>query len=124
MESAKQCSWIASQDHYRIYHSDPRVLSRNDGIDRNGFWINTPAELTRGNHAEFKDELAKLGEGRIFGINGFLNYAQKGGTSESSNCQLADVDDIDFHIGIIRLRVRSKTGERSGWTQDRQPYRK
>jgi hypothetical protein len=60
----------------------------------------TPTELTRGNHAEFKDDLGRLGEGRVFGVVGFLYYAQKGGTSESSNCQLSDIDDIDFHIGI------------------------
>ncbi len=60
----------------------------------------TPKELTRGNHSDFKDDLGKLGEGHVFAVNGYLYYAQKGGTSESSNCQLSDIDDIDFHIGI------------------------
>ena len=61
---------------------------------------NTPKDLTRGNHADLKDDLGKLGEGQVFGVNGYLYYAQKGGTSESSNCQLSDSDAIDYHIGI------------------------
>ena len=58
-----------------------------------------PAALTKENHEEFKDELAAIGEGRVFALIGFLYEAKKGG-KESSNCQLTDADDIDFHLGI------------------------
>jgi hypothetical protein len=74
-----------------------KFLSRSDFADLSK---NTPTELTRGNHADLGDNLAQLGEGRVFGVVAYLYYAQKGGTSESSNCQLSDIDDIDFHIGI------------------------
>jgi len=62
-----------------------------------------PAEVSKTNHADFKDALAKAGEGQIYGVVGYLYYAKKT-TAESSNCQL-DSDDtegtnVDFHIGI------------------------
>lgn len=60
----------------------------------------TPTSLTRNNHAQLKDDLAKLGEGSVAGLTGYLYYAQPGGKSESSNCQLSAPEDIDFHIGI------------------------
>jgi hypothetical protein len=79
----------------------------------------TPSDLTRGNHADHKDDLAKLGEGQVFAINGYLFYAQKGGTSESSNCQLSDMDAIDFHIGIgfdaaLAAKVLAKATKKPG----------
>ncbi|HYX25172.1 MAG TPA: hypothetical protein VFC23_13545 [Thermoanaerobaculia bacterium] len=58
-----------------------------------------PPALSKKNHEVFKDDLAKLGDGRVASVVGFLYYAKKGG-KESSNCQLGDPDDIDFHIGI------------------------
>lgn len=59
-----------------------------------------PKGLAKSNHGSFTDALAQLGEGHVYGLRGYLYYAQKGGTSESSNCQLGDIDAIDFHIGI------------------------
>jgi hypothetical protein len=65
---------------------------------------NTPPDLTRSNHEQFKDDLAKLGEGKRFEVVGFLYYAQVTG-AESSNCLLDSKGDhegtnVDFHIGI------------------------
>jgi hypothetical protein len=64
---------------------------------------NTPKGLGRSNHADFKDQLAQLGEGQVFGIVGYLYYAIKTG-AESSNCQLTSNDEegtnVDYHIGI------------------------
>lgn len=60
-----------------------------------------PHDLARNNHAQFGDDLKKnAGEGGMAGAIGYLYYAQKGGTSESSNCQLGGPDEIDFHIGL------------------------
>lgn len=88
-----------------------------------GLEKNTPQELTRGNHADLKDDLAKLGEGRVFGVNGYLYYAQKGGTSESANCQLSDIDDIDYHIGIgfdsaLAAKLLAKAAKKPGALTD------
>lgn len=65
---------------------------------------NLPDGLSRGNHADFKDALSRLGEGQSFGLIGFLYYAKPSGV-ESSNCQLPDNDppegtNVDYHIGI------------------------
>ncbi|MDP9120217.1 MAG: hypothetical protein M3O15_02435 [Acidobacteriota bacterium] len=60
----------------------------------------TPHNLARDTHAQFGDDLKKLGEGSVAGLVGYLYYAQPGGKSESSNCQLGAPEDIDFHIGI------------------------
>jgi hypothetical protein len=64
---------------------------------------NTPPGLGRNNHADFKDQLAQLGEGQVFGIVGYLYYAIKTG-AESSNCELASTDaegtNVDYHIGV------------------------
>lgn len=59
-----------------------------------------PTTLARNNHAQVGDAIKKLGEGSVAGVIGYLYYAQKGGTSESSNCQLGGPDEIDFHIGL------------------------
>lgn len=74
-----------------------KFLTRDDLVE---IGAKTPAALTKGNHADLKEELAKLGEDRVYAVNGYFYYAQKGGTSESSNCQLGDIDAIDFHLGI------------------------
>ena len=68
-----------------------------------------PSGLTAHNHADYKDDLAKMGEGQIYGIVGYLYYSQHT-SAESTNCQLvgptgeANPDDnysnVDFHIGI------------------------
>ncbi|HEX4960540.1 MAG TPA: hypothetical protein VF173_06855 [Thermoanaerobaculia bacterium] len=73
-----------------------RLLGRDDfGKLEQGL----PPALTKSNHEVFKDDLAALGDGRVVGVVGYLYYAKKGG-KESSNCQLENPDDIDFHIGI------------------------
>lgn len=58
-----------------------------------------PQDLTKENHEDFKDELGALGDGQVAGLIGYLYYAKKGG-KESSNCQLTEPTDIDYHIGI------------------------
>lgn len=62
-----------------------------------------PSELNRTNHADFKDQLAAVGEGQTFGIIGYLYYAIHTG-AESSNCELLSNDpegtNVDYHIGI------------------------
>jgi hypothetical protein len=58
-----------------------------------------PKELTKSNHEQFKDELSALGDGHVVSLIGYLYYAKKGG-KESSNCQLTEPADIDYHIGI------------------------
>jgi len=58
-----------------------------------------PSALTNDNHEDFKSELAALDEGRVVALIGYLYDVKKGG-KESSNCQLSDPDDIDFHLGI------------------------
>jgi hypothetical protein len=59
----------------------------------------TPKELSKNNHGDLKDDLAKLGEGQTVGIVGYLYYAKATG-AESSNCGLTAPDDVDYHIGI------------------------
>lgn len=90
----------------------------------------TPKELGKKNHGDLKDQLAKLGEGRMFGVVGYLYYAKKTG-AESSNCQLDSTDaegtNVDYHIGIgfepgIAQHLRTHQGlsddERKSLTQD------
>ncbi len=47
----------------------------------------------------FGEQLADIGEGNIFTLVGFIYYAIPGGV-EVCNCQLANPDDKDFHIGL------------------------
>src|SRR4029077_1782124 len=61
--------------------------------------LGLPQDLSKSNHEQFKDELAALGDGHVASVIGYLYYAKKGG-KESSNCQLTEPTDIDFHIGI------------------------
>jgi hypothetical protein len=70
---------------------------------------NTPSGLTAHNHADFQEDLQKMGEGQIYGIVGYLFYFQPT-SAESTNCQLTgpvgqlnpqdDYTNVDFHIGI------------------------
>ena len=92
-----------------------QFLSQADiqNLDRN-----TPQALGGGkkNHADFKDQLAQLGEGKVFGLIGFL-YGVKPEGAESSNCELTSSDpedsNGDYHIYIgfdpaIAAKLRSK----------------
>jgi hypothetical protein len=67
--------------------------------DLNSKEAQIPHNAKGAHHADFKDDLGKLGEGHVFSVVGYLYYAKKG-SAESVNCQLTDVEDIDFHIGI------------------------
>jgi hypothetical protein len=70
---------------------------------------NTPSGLSARNHADFGEDLQKMGEGKIFGIVGYLYYFQHTG-AESTNCQLEgpvgeanpqdNYTNVDYHIGI------------------------
>ncbi len=102
--------------------SEPvRFLTQKDFGDLDN---QTPQELSpqKKNHVDFKDDLARLGEGSTFAVIGYLYYAQRTG-AESSNCQLARDDDegtnVDYHIGIgfdsdVATRLRTDVpGRRS-----------
>jgi hypothetical protein len=75
-------------------------LNEKDFADRDE---KMPKELSKSNHADFKEDLANLGEGQTFGVIGYLYYAKKTG-AESSNCQLESQDsegsNVDYHIGV------------------------
>jgi len=65
---------------------------------------NTPSDLGKNNnHLTYKDQLAEMGEGKEFGLVGYLYYFEHTG-AESSNCELTgpapDYGNVDFHIGI------------------------
>ncbi len=75
-----------------------------------------PPDLKKNNHGEFKDQLANNGEGKVFGLIGFLNDVIAEG-SESSNCQLTSDDpedsNGDYHIYIgfdpaVAAKLRNK----------------
>ncbi len=78
----------------------------------------TPPDLggKKNNHADFKDQLAQVGEGKVLGLIGYLYDAIAEG-SESSNCQLTSSDpedsNGDYHIYIgfdpaVGAKLRSK----------------
>jgi hypothetical protein len=75
-----------------------------------------PPDLKKGNHADFKDQLAQVGEGKVFSLVGYLNDAI-GEQAESSNCQLTSSDpeysNGDYHIYIgfdpgVAAKLRNK----------------
>ena len=81
----------------------------------------------RSNHADHREALARIGEGQLFGVVGYLYYVKKTGP-ESSNCQLASDDaegsNVDFHIGVgfdadvaALLRARKKVPDAKVLTQ-------
>jgi hypothetical protein len=100
-KAAKYDGYLNELKNLAISPGKPPVrwLSRlKDFTDLDG---KLPAKLARDNHAQFGDDLKKdAGEGSVAGAIGYLYYAQKGGASESSNCQLGEPNDIDLHIGI------------------------
>ncbi len=99
------CSPAARYDPYlnllknQLVPPTKRPLRTLTGDEYAGLEERLPPALTKENHGELKDEMAALGEGRVFAVIGYLYEAKKGG-KESSNCQLTDADDIDFHLGI------------------------
>jgi hypothetical protein len=103
------CSPTAGYDSYLNYlknlvpqgpQQPVKYLAKDDYDALNK---DTPSGLSKANHADFKDQLQKLGEGQTYGVVGYLYYSQPGG-QESSNCELPKSDpeatDIDYHIGI------------------------
>lgn len=77
-----------------------------------------PSDLTKTNHGDEKDALAAIGDGHVVGLVGYLYYAKKGG-KESSNCELTDPTDIDFHIGIgFDPALAAKLAEHAKLTSD------
>ncbi len=103
------CSKAAGYDPYLNYlkNDTPSAATGVSFLDQSGFDnlnTNTPSDLGHGNnHSSFKDQLNGLGEGKQFGIVGYLYYFQSTG-AESSNCELTGPDkeggNVDFHIGI------------------------
>jgi hypothetical protein len=70
-----------------------------DDTDFNDLDAKTPAKLSTHNHADFAADLKELGEGGIRSVVAFL-YFSKANPGESSNCQLPNVSDGDFHVLI------------------------
>lgn len=104
------CSKAAGYDAYLNYLKNETPTAPAGGytyLDQAGFDnlnTNTPSGLGQGNnHATYKDQLGQLGEGKQFGVIGYLYYYQSTG-AESSNCQLTGPDsqggNVDFHIGL------------------------
>lgn len=73
-----------------------RQLTQQDIEDLDG---QIPDTLSTRNHGQHAEDLARLGEGEIIGINGFLYFAEKTG-KESTNCQLTAIGNVDFHLGL------------------------
>lgn len=72
-----------------------------------------PKTLTKDNHGALADDLKKLGEESVYGLQGYLYYTKAGG-KESSNCGLEGADAIDFHIAVgfdpaLAAKIVSKT---------------
>jgi len=104
------CSKAAGYDAYLNYLKNETPSPAAGGItflDQqafDAFNASTPPGLGQeNNHADFKDQLARLGEGSQRGLIGYLYYFQATG-AESSNCELTGPDkeggNVDFHIGI------------------------
>jgi hypothetical protein len=55
--------------------------------------------IGKDDEAGIADELADIGQGNFYAVDGYLYYAKDGGI-ETCNCKLSKRADIDFHIGI------------------------
>jgi hypothetical protein len=99
------CSQAAGYDAYvnllknQLISPDlaPQVALTRDDYGR--LEQSLPQGLVKNNHEQVMDELSALGDGHVVSLIGYLYYAKKGG-KESSNCQLTEPTDIDYHIGI------------------------
>jgi hypothetical protein len=103
------CSGAGKYDAYLNYLKN--LLVANDTgvsyLDQAAFGTlnsNTPTDLGKNNnHLTYKDQLAGMGEGKRFGLVGYLYYYEHTG-AESSNCELTGTapayENVDFHIGI------------------------
>jgi hypothetical protein len=121
------CSKAAGYDPYLNYLKNDLPSAATSGftvLDQPAFDnlnTNTPSGLGQSNnHSSYKDQLNALGEGKQFGLIGYLYYYQATG-AESSNCELTGPDkdggNVDFHIGIgfdqsltsqVNLKIPSK----------------
>ncbi|MDP8979295.1 MAG: hypothetical protein M3O35_01745 [Acidobacteriota bacterium] len=93
-----------SYDPYLNYMKDqvPADLKNPINLDENAISdlnARTPAQLSTHNHGEFAAELRELGEGGVKSVVAFL-YFSKANPGESSNCQLPNQQDGDFHVLI------------------------
>jgi hypothetical protein len=99
------CSKAGGYDPYLNYLKNltPAAATGINFLDQSAFDTlntNTPTELGQtNNHATYKDQLSQMGEGKQFGLVGYLYYYESTG-AESSNCELTGVPNVDFHIGI------------------------
>lgn len=79
---------------------DSELLKQPVNLEKNDFAeldAKTPSKLSTHNHAEFADDLKEMGEGGVRSIVAYL-YFSKGNPGESSNCQLPNAKDGDFHV--------------------------
>ena len=103
------CSKAGGYDPYLNYLKNltPTSATGINFLDQSAFdTLNsgTPTDLGKGNnHATYKDQLSQMGEGKQFGLVGYLYYYEHT-AAESSNCDLIGPDgqwsNVDFHIGI------------------------
>jgi hypothetical protein len=99
------CSKAGGYDPYLNYLKNltPAAATGTNFLDQAAFDTlnkNTPTELGQSNnHETYKDQLSQMGEGKQFGVVGYLYYYESTG-AESSNCELTGVPNVDFHIGI------------------------
>jgi len=103
------CSKAGQYDAYLNYLKNltPTAATGVNFLDQPAFDnlnTNTPTALGQNNnHATYRDQLGEMGEGKQFGLVGYLYYYESTG-AESSNCELTGPDaqggNVDFHIGI------------------------
>src|SRR5580700_8858110 len=99
------CSKAGGYDPYLNYLKNltPAAATGINFLDQTAFDTlnkNTPTQLGQtNNHETYKDQLGQMGEGKQFGLVGYLYYYESTG-AESSNCELKGVPNVDFHIGI------------------------
>ena len=75
-----------------------KILTELENFQK-GLDEKTPKGLKKSNHAEHVSVLAGLGEGNIYGLIGYL-YAVKREHRETTNCNLDDGVNTDFHMWV------------------------
>jgi tetratricopeptide (TPR) repeat protein len=75
--------------------------------DFTGLERNIPAGIAGSNHADYADALADLGEGRVYSMIGYLFSAHRA-NRETVNCQLSNIDSLDYHLALIPGPVAEK----------------
>jgi len=110
--AAAKPSYDAYLNYMKDRVPDVELLKQPVNLEPNDFTEldnKTPAKLSTHNHAEFADELKEMGEGGVRSIVAYL-YFSKPNPGESSNCQLPNAKDGDFHvlIGFNKEEVADK----------------